>query len=158
MNDIGNIDDIHVLVGLQGSGMINGLYMSDSAVSVAIYLNDQWPIVTKDPLLLLKYKHNFGSKYNKHMKLTKNTPSMYIPYINKNTSNIICNYEKNKNNKNNKNNKKSENNSGSTSESGSGSGVADLYCDGANFHLSEDLFIELILKGLDSHDQYCSGL
>lgn len=119
VRDIGHVNDVHVLVGIQGSGLINGLYLSDSSVTVAIYLNDQWPIITKDPLLLLNYKHGTN----------KTLPNMYIPYINRNESNIVYN----------------------TARQTGG----DKYGDGANFVLSEELLITLVLQGLQAHDQYC---
>ena len=119
--------------------------MHPSAVTVAIYLNNQWPIVTRDPLVMLKYKYNHNTiinnnnnnnnNFKKYIIKNKNIINPYISYINTNKSNIIC-YDGN-----NTNYKKT-----------------DKYCDSADFYLSEEVFIELIIKALNIHDLYCDSL
>lgn len=48
--DIEQLQYLTVLIGLQGSGLINGLYVSPYTSVVVYYLNNGWPISSGDPL------------------------------------------------------------------------------------------------------------
>jgi hypothetical protein len=71
-NEIEQVQDLSVLIGLQGSGMMNGLYLSPYTTVVVYYLNDGWPISSGDPLELI----------------TARGP--YLRHINKDPMKIIC--------------------------------------------------------------------
>ena len=45
-----------VLMGVQGSGLINGLYMPKASCVVAYYPRDSWPVVSGDPLATLSQR------------------------------------------------------------------------------------------------------
>jgi hypothetical protein len=64
------------LRAMQGSGLINALYMPPVSSAVAVYLNDGWPISSADPLAVL------GDR------------GPYIVHINTDPSKIICNRER----------------------------------------------------------------
>lgn len=76
--DIRNVQTTAVMIGLQGSGMINGLFMQESASVIAIYLNDGWPISGGDPLIPLLYKSSL-----KDIR-------MYKAFVNNDSSAIVC--------------------------------------------------------------------
>ena len=51
--DVMRVQGVAVLLGLQGSGLVNGLYMPAVATVVALYPSDGWPIVGGDPLAVV---------------------------------------------------------------------------------------------------------
>lgn len=51
--EIEELQTLAMLMGIQGSGMINGLYTNPMASSVAIYPGHLWPYSSGDPLALL---------------------------------------------------------------------------------------------------------
>ena len=71
-SDIYQIQYLSLLIGIQGSGMINGLYLSQFTSVVAFYLNSGWPLSNGDPL---EYVSARGP---------------YIRHINQNESQVIC--------------------------------------------------------------------
>lgn len=60
--DIVALQSVNVLIGLQGSGMLNCLYSPPGTVCAIIYQNNQWPIASGDPLAMLKHKHLYRGK------------------------------------------------------------------------------------------------
>jgi hypothetical protein len=70
--DIYELQELSLLIGVQGSGMINALYLPKGAASLAIYLNTGWPLTSGDPLSLLKGR------------------GPYVRYINRNDYLIVC--------------------------------------------------------------------
>lgn len=70
--DIYQIQYLSLLIGIQGSGMINGLYLSSLTSVVAIYLNSGWPLSSGDPLEYLSAR------------------GPYLRFINQNKSSVIC--------------------------------------------------------------------
>jgi hypothetical protein len=70
--DIQQIQLLSVLIGLQGSGLINGLYLSSFTSVVVYYLNDDWPISSGDPLEYLSAR------------------GPYLRYVNTDPDRVIC--------------------------------------------------------------------
>jgi hypothetical protein len=70
--DIQQIQLLSVLIGLQGSGLINGLYLSSLTSVVVYYLNDGWPISSGDPLEYLSAR------------------GPYLRHVNTDPSKVIC--------------------------------------------------------------------
>ena len=70
--DIYSLQRLAVVIGLQGSGMVNGLYLSPVSSVLAVYLNDGWPISNGDPLALIGHR------------------GPYIRHVNTNSSKILC--------------------------------------------------------------------
>eukprot|EP01041_Mallomonas_annulata_P007964 gene7964-16300_t len=64
---------LSVLVGLQGSGLINGLYMPAVSAVVAIYPSRDWPLTGGDPLAVLAQR------------------GPYLKLVNTDSSRVICN-------------------------------------------------------------------
>jgi hypothetical protein len=71
--DLTQIQLLSALIGLQGSGLINGLYLSRFTSVVVYYLNDGWPISSGDPLELLSAR------------------GPYLTHINTDLSKVSCN-------------------------------------------------------------------
>eukprot|EP00602_Paraphysomonas_sp_CaronLab_P011825 CAMPEP_0185044108 /NCGR_PEP_ID=MMETSP1103-20130426/43268_1 /TAXON_ID=36769 /ORGANISM="Paraphysomonas bandaiensis, Strain Caron Lab Isolate" /LENGTH=311 /DNA_ID=CAMNT_0027584343 /DNA_START=577 /DNA_END=1512 /DNA_ORIENTATION=- len=76
--DLKQIQHLSVLVGVQGSGMINALYMSSVSVATALYLNDGWPISSGDPLAILGMR------------------GPYMRHINTDKAKVVCDLESDK--------------------------------------------------------------
>ena len=70
--DLSQIQLLSVLIGIQGSGLINALYLSRFTSVVVYYLNDGWPISSGDPLEFLAAR------------------GPYIRHINKDPTKVIC--------------------------------------------------------------------
>ncbi len=67
-DDIQQIKDMSVLFGIQGSGMVNGLYASPFTAVVVVYPTDKWPISSGDPLASIKLRGPYQIYVNKDEK------------------------------------------------------------------------------------------
>ena len=54
VEEVVSIQDLSVLIGIQGSGLTNGLFLPATSSVVALYYSASWPIVSGDPLSLLQ--------------------------------------------------------------------------------------------------------
>ena len=86
--DIVALQSVDVLVGLQGSGMLNCLYSAPETVCAIIYLNNQWPIVSGDPLAMLRYKHGYAS--SRAAGTGKSAIQMVQVHVLENISTVEC--------------------------------------------------------------------
>ncbi len=72
-DDLLSVQDLSVMIGIQGSGLINGLFAPITTAVIALYYNNGWPLSNGDPLQILNGK------------------GAYIRHINDDPSRIYCN-------------------------------------------------------------------
>jgi hypothetical protein len=136
--DVLSLQHLAVLVGVQGSGMLNALYTCPASTVLALYLNDGWPISSGDPLGLIAHR------------------GPYLRHINRDSSKVICEIAGDKVHKNKSNHLPPYLLVSIEFDSYCCCMPIMLqYCDSGDIVLDADTYKPLLLKALAEHQSAC---